>query len=160
MLKPFDFLDPNVLVKEGDDESARFNNSVMRLASDHPILDEILDRWRRPWKAVPWQNPRKAWPVITMSLTSLGPYARHLPWGALGADAIEHCIRKNGFDGTVLGQDRSLTSYRTNLFAPTSNPDQYLGPEIVYVHLYRSQVRVDLSSPAQGSIYARLWDLR
>lgn len=157
LLRPFTISDRNVIVREGTGDDARFNNSVMRLSGNHPILLEIQDRWRRPWKAIPWRNPRKAWTVISLSLGSLEPHARHLPWGALGADAMEKAVHENGFEGAILGYERSLTSHRVNLFAPVSDSDRYLQDPVLYVHLYGSQVRVDLNHPAPGSVYARLW---
>ena len=53
LLRPFDFDCASILVREGNDDSAKINNSAMRLPPDHPILFEILDRWHHPWKAIP-----------------------------------------------------------------------------------------------------------
>ena len=158
LLRPFDF-GPNVIVKEGNGSDARANNSVMRLRQDHPILLEVLNRWQRPWKAIPWDHPRKAWPVITMGATSFGLHAKHLPWGALGSLAMEKCIRENGFDGAVLGFERSLTAHRVDLFSALADANVFLQDPIVYVHLYRSQLKRDLANPVPGSVYARLWEI-
>jgi len=159
LLRPFDFEQSNVLVKEGNDDAARVNNSVMRLSKDHPILLEILDRWRHPWKAIPWDKPKKAWPVFTMAACSLGLHARHLPWAALGSLAIEKSVREHGFDGIVLSYDRSLTSHRVNLFSPVVDADIFLRDPVVYVHLYKSQLTMDLARPIPGSVYSRLWEI-
>jgi hypothetical protein len=158
LLRPFDFEGSNILSQEGRDESARPNNAVMRLSKNHPILLEILDRWQRPWTAIPWGKPRKAWPVVTMGIAEGGFRAQHLPWGALGFLAIEKVIRNQGFDGRILNHTLSLTNHKVPLFLPIANAAAHL-EGIAYVHLYRSQASGDLTRPADGSIYGQLWNI-
>jgi hypothetical protein len=156
LLRPFSLKGENILSREGD---GAVNNAVMRLDPDHPILAEIVNRYKRPWTAIPWDKPRKAWPVLTMGATSFGLHARHLPWGALGAKAIDKQISTGGFDGTILGPECSLTAHRSPLFEALPNPDALLGEPVLYVHLYRSQIAGDLGNPVKGSVYARLWEM-
>jgi len=94
-----------------------------------------------------------------MGVGSFGLHAKHLPWGALGSLAIEKSMKENGFDGIMLTCERSLTSHRVNLFSPVVDADAYLGDSVVYVHLYKSQLTMDLAKPISGSVYSRLWEL-
>lgn len=159
LLRPFYFLATNILAREGMQGSNHINNAVMRLSPNHPILREILNRYKRPWTALPWGKPKKVWPVLTMAVTSFGLHAKHLPWGALGSLAIAKQISLAGFEGIILGPECSLTPHRLPLFSPVCDAKAALAHSLVYVHLYRSQVNVDLARPVPGSVYALLWDI-
>jgi len=148
----------NVLAKEYLDGAVRFNNAVMRLEPRHPILREILARHHNPLRALDWRRPLKQWTTIRQSLFALDLSPAHLRWGALGAQAIEHQIARTGFDGQVLDAALCLNSARTPLFEPRTDAEEALSGA-AYVHLYKSQLKLDLAHPTPGSVYARLWEI-
>jgi hypothetical protein len=156
MVRPLDLSAPNILAKESVNGGANINNAVMKLAPDHPILDEILDRYNNPFKALPWS---KAWRVIIKAARFGGLHPSLLPWGALGGLAIQRAISRHGFDGRMLEPEICLTPHRVAIFEPIEDPDAALAEPISYVHLYRSKAHVDLANPMPGSVYSRLWDI-
>lgn len=158
LLRPIPSADRNLLTREGTDEQSRVNNSLMRLAPDHPILDEIIGRYDNPWRGLPKHQFRKTWPILVRAARSRGMHASLLQWGALGYCAIEEQIGRHGFNGAILSPGQSVTAHNADLFAAIDNADAFLADPAIYVHLYRSQVRADLARPVPGSIYARLWE--
>lgn len=158
LLRPIPSDDRNLLTREGADEHCRVNNSLMRLSPDHPILDEIINRYDNPWRGLPKRQFRKTWPILVRAARSRGLHASLLQWGALGYCAIEDEIGKHGFNGAILSHEQSVTAHKADLFAPIDNAEAILGDPAIYVHLYKSQVSADLAHPIPGSIYARLWE--
>ena len=146
----------NVLAREYLDGADRFNNAVMRLEPGHPILKEIVARYRNPLRALDWRRPRKQWSTIRQSLLALRLSPAHLRWGALGAQAINDQIARTGFDGQVLGAELCLNSAKTPLFSADEGAERALAGA-TYVHLYKSQLKLDLGRPTPGSVYAGLW---
>jgi hypothetical protein len=159
LLRPIDFSAPNILAAEGGDEVRNLNSAVLRLQADHPILEKIIRRYKRPYLGVPWTRPKKAWPVLTRALCSrsLGP--EHLPWGALGYGAIQGHVAKFGFDGRILESKLCLTQRNAPIFEAVADPDSHLVEPVAYVHMYRSGLKFDLSIPAARSIYERLSEI-
>lgn len=158
LLQPFDFPERNILSAEGRPGDATINNAAMRLAPEHPILQEIWKRYRNPWAAAPWDRPRKLWSPMWLALRYGGLRPEHLRWGALGFRAIDQVIRREGFVGLVLGAERSITPITVSLFEPIDDAEARLAPPAVYAHIYRSNAVADLARPKPGSIYAKLWE--
>jgi hypothetical protein len=159
LVRPLDLSGSNILAKEHGNCLTHINNAVMKLAPDHPILDEILDRYDQPLKALPWNRPGKVWHVIVSAARSGRLHPGHLPWGELGGRAIQSFISRHGFDGRILGPELCLTPFHTAIFQPSDDPDGALAEPVSYVHLYRSQLQADPANPLTGSVYSRLWDI-
>ncbi|MGE5266793.1 MAG: hypothetical protein ACM3L9_05430 [Deltaproteobacteria bacterium] len=156
LLKAFDFSPPNLLAKEGGDDTKNLNNAVMRLSPDHPILDEILAIYQHPSRGLPWDRPGKLWQIFVQSAASLQFGPQHLPWGALGYIPIQRYVAQHGFDGVILESRLCLTGTRTPLFVPVNNPAEALGDPVVYIHFWGSQRKDQLSKPVPSSIYGLL----
>lgn len=159
LLRHIDFSAPNILAAEGGDEIRNLNSAVLRLEPGHPILEKIIRRYKRPYLGMPWTRPKKAWPVLTRALRSRNFGPEHLPWGALGYGAIQGHVAKHGFDGRILPAELCLTQKNAPIFDAVADPASYLADPVAYVHMYRSGLKFDLTVPAQGSIYERLWTI-
>lgn len=157
LLRPLDFRARNVLTREGSDEPGAINNSLLRLNPEHPILDRIVERYRRPWTALPWSNLRKTAPILNRAIRTCGLRPWHLQWGALGALAIEAHIDRHGFEGEILNPRQSLTAARVPLFRAIETPEAWLESPVLYAHFYRSNFQEGPQLPEPGSIYGELW---
>lgn len=157
LVRPFDFSARNVLAKENGDSIDNINNAVLKLSEDHPILCDIVKRFRNPYSALPWNKPGKLWQIFVQSMVFLRLEPKHLPWGALGYLAIQAHVSKYGFEGQILGSELCLTANTVALFDETDDPDASLSDPIVYVHFYRSQITCDLNKRVPSSVYDNLW---
>lgn len=145
----------------GEYEPGYCNGAVLRLASDSPMLRDLI----RPFEetSVPPWLPWKARMAAHWRLRSSGRSdVSRMPWGSLGPLALSYLVRKHGYDHLAQPPD-VLYPVRWQdadwIINPQVRLEDVITARTISVHLWNERIKTFKDQPAPpASFLARLHD--
>ena len=156
LLKPLDAARPNLF---GEQSPGMINNAVLRLASDSPVLVELL----RPFAdcTVPeWLPARTRISAKMRAFVQGGIDFGRLPWGSTGPHALTFLARKFGLSSQALPSEVFYPVRWQDadwIVDPARGLEDMVTERTVAVHLWNECIRGFKARPApEGSFLHRL----
>ncbi len=145
----------------GEQEPGYFNGAVLRIASDSPMLRDLIRPFEEtsvpPW--LPWKARMAArWRLRFHGRSDVS----RMPWGSLGPVALSYVARKHGYDHLALPRD-VLYPVRWQdadwIINSRVGLEDVITARTVSVHLWNERIKTfkDLPAPP-ASFLARLQD--
>jgi hypothetical protein len=156
LLKPLQGIGPYLI---GECEPGKFNNGVLRIPADSPLLPRLLAPFDE--KAVPPWLPWRAWAAATLRRLATGKTnVARMPWGTTGPLALNALVGTSGIDVEPLPPPM-LYPVRWQDAEWVVDPRQRLEDRItsdtISIHLWNERIKhLKEGSAPRGSFLARL----
>ena len=143
----------------GQYEPGRFNNGVLRLPPDSPILDPLLDIFEEK-RVMPWL-PMRAKAAAYWRLSTSGRIGlAKLPWGSAGPLALTYLAHAHGLAHLAL-PEHVLYPVRWQeadwILDPARSLEDVITPQTASIHFWNERIKSFKDKPAPpGSVLARL----
>lgn len=156
LLKPLDGDAPYLF---GEYEPGRFNNAVLRLPPDSPLLPPLLELFEEktvpPW--LPWRATVAArWRLWRHGRSDLS----QMPWGSAGPLALTHLVHAHGLSGLGLPQEvlYPVPWQEADWIRDPARPlETVISDRTTCIHVWNERIKAFKNEPAPpGSFLARL----